>query len=284
MTGGRSTPPLKASWGPPSGRPAGWYPDSTGLPVERYYDGRAWSDGIRGRFAEPRGVTPTLDPRAAVGAVAVLLVSLLASRWLVEALLSQRWPILAYTAVSVIVGYGPSVVWGWWASRRFGTGHPVRDLGLRPKWSDIGWGPVVWLCVLGGQLLAGLLVVVLDVPFTSNTEGVEGLAHDRTYVISLLVAAVVAAPLVEEVIFRGVVQRGLRSRWSAPAAIGTQGIVFGLVHVDPVRGAGNVGLVIVLSTVGVVLGAAVELLGRLPPAMIAHAILNSIALAIVLIR
>lgn len=277
------TPPAGATWAPPTGPSVGWHRDPSG-PGERYFDGRGWTDAVRGSVRSPRGPNPTLDLRAAVGAVLVLLASLLASRWLVEVTLDQRWPLLVYTAISVLVGYGPSVVWCWWASRRFGSGRLVRDLGLAPRWSDLGWGPVVWLCVLGGQLVAGLIVVILDVPFTSNTEGIDGLTYDRTYVISLLIAAVVAAPLVEEVIFRSVVLRGLRSRWSAPVAVGAQGVMFGLVHVDPVRGSGNVGLVIVLSTVGIVLGGAVELLGRVPPAMIAHAILNSIALAVVLTR
>lgn len=273
------------NWGPPTGPAAGWYRDPAGLPGERYFDGRRWTSGVRGRFRRDEPTpAPTFDVRAALGAGLVLLVSLVASRLLIEWLLPERWPIAAYAALSVAIGYGPSLGWCWWVSRRWGTGRIAHDLGLRPRWSDLAWGPLVWLAVLTGQLIAAAAVVGLDVPFVSNTEGVEGLAHDRTYVVSLLVAAVLAAPIVEEMVFRAVILRGLRSRWSAPVAVSVQGIVFGLVHVDPVRGTGNIGLVIVLATVGLVLGGAVELLGRIPPAMIAHAIVNSIALAVALNR
>ncbi|MBR7518411.1 CPBP family intramembrane metalloprotease, partial [Mycobacterium tuberculosis] len=78
---------------------------------------------------------------------------------------------------------------------------------------------MVWLGLLGAQIVGSVIVIGLGLPFTSNTEGIDGLAHDRTYVISLLVSAVLAAPLVEEMVFRGVILRGLRSRWSAPLAV-----------------------------------------------------------------
>lgn len=280
-----TAPPSATGWRPPTGPAAGWYRDPRGLPGERYFDGRSWTDDFRGAFrTEPTPDAPTLDIRAAVGAALTLLVSLVGSRLLVEALLDQRWPIAAYTGISVTVGYGPSLVWCWWSSRRWGSGRLVRDLGMRPRWSDLGWGPLVWLCVLGAQIVMTLVIVGLDLPYTSNLEEIDGLVADRTYVVSLLVAAVVAAPFVEELIFRGVMLRGLRSRLSAPVAVVVQGVVFGLAHLDPARGSGNIGLIMVLSALGIVFGGAVQLLGRLPPAMIAHAIVNAIALIVVLNR
>ena len=101
--------------------------------------------------------------------------------------------------------------------------------------------------------------------------------------VSLLVLAVVAAPIAEEIVFRGVVLRGLLSRNGAVAAVGLQGVLFGLAHFDPVRGTGNIGLILVLSSVGCVLGGAAYLIRRIAPTMIAHAILNAIAMAIALV-
>jgi membrane protease YdiL (CAAX protease family) len=100
--------------------------------------------------------------------------------------------------------------------------------------------------------------------------------------VSLLVLAVVAAPIAEEIVFRGVVLRGLLSRTRAAVAVGLQGILFGLAHFDPIRGTGNIGLILVLSSVGCVLGGAAFLLRRIAPTMIAHAILNGVAMAIAL--
>ena len=100
--------------------------------------------------------------------------------------------------------------------------------------------------------------------------------------MSLLVLAVVAAPIAEEIVFRGVVLRGLLSRYGAVVAVGVQGVLFGLAHFDPIRGAGNIGLILVLGSVGCVLGGAAFLIRRIVPTMIAHAILNGIAMALAL--
>ncbi|MEY2754543.1 MAG: hypothetical protein RJB65_901, partial [Actinomycetota bacterium] len=54
-------------------------------------------------------------------------------------------------------------------------------------------------------------------------------------------------------------------------------------HVDPSRGIGNIGLVILLSSVGCVLGGAAVLTRRLAAPMIAHAIVNALAMAIALL-
>jgi membrane protease YdiL (CAAX protease family) len=128
----------------------------------------------------------------------------------------------------------------------------------------------------------GVVVVALRVPFTSNVKDVSDLHADRGYVVSLLVLAVVAAPIAEEIVFRGVVLRGLLSRHRPAVAVGLQGTLFGFAHFDPIRGSGNVGLILVLSSVGCVLGGAAYLLRRIGPTMIAHAILNAIAMALAL--
>ena len=132
------------------------------------------------------------------------------------------------------------------------------------------------------QVVVGLLVVELKIPFTSNVRDVSDVHTDRAYIVSLLVLAVVAAPIAEEIVFRGVVMRGLLSRNGAVAAIGVQGALFGLAHFDPIRGTGNIGLILVLGAVGCVLGGSAYLIRRIAPTMIAHAILNGIAMTLAL--
>ena len=158
--------------------------------------------------------------------------------------------------------------------------------GLRFRWVDLGWGPVVWLAALGCEVRRrSSSCSSSGIPLVSNTEGIGELDLDRTYVIALLVTAVVAAPVVEEMVFRGLMLRGLRSRMTAVAAVVVQGVLFGLAHVDPLRGAGNIGLVLVLSAaVGVAFGGAAYLLRRIGPTIIAHAIFNGVVMAVVLTR
>jgi membrane protease YdiL (CAAX protease family) len=223
-----------------------------------------------------------LPVAAAVGAIVVLTASLVASKLLLDALIDLEWPVLVYVALLALLGYGPSVAWCRIVSRRWGSGRLRDDIGLRARWADLGWGPLVWLGAIGAQLAAASLVVAFDLPIANNTDAIESVGADRTYVVSIVITAVIAAPLVEEMVFRGVVQRGLRSRLPIALVVALQGVLFGAAHVDPVRGAGNLGLVLVLSGVGIALGVATALFRRLGPAIIAHAIFNGVVLVIVL--
>jgi membrane protease YdiL (CAAX protease family) len=282
---GRATRPPQRIVAPPTGHPAGWYPDPSGAPAHRYYDGRSWTPHVSGHFpAVDRVAHGTLDVRAAFGAAVVLLVSLITSRYVIEWLVTYEWPIVVYAGIAVLLGYGPSVLWCVVAARRWGTGRFFADTGMQVRWVDLGWGPLVWVAAIAGQLVAVVVIEAFGIPLVSNTEGISDLARDRTYVISILVTTVVAAPVVEELVFRGVMLRGLRSRLPAVAAVGGQGAVFGLAHFDPVRGRGNIGLVLVLTSVGIVLGGAAYLLRRIGPTMVAHAILNGVVMTVVLTR
>ena len=224
----------------------------------------------------------SLPVRAAVGAMVVLTTSLVSSKLLLDALVELQWPIGVYVAVLAVGGYGPSVGWCWFASRRWGSGRLGADIGLVSRWTDLGWGPVVWLAAVAAQVAAALVVVTLGIPVASNTEAISDAAVDRTYVVSIVLAAVIAAPIVEEMVFRGVVLRGLHSRVRLMPAVVAQALLFGVAHVDPVRGTGNVGLVIVLSSVGLALGGAAALLRRLGPSIIGHALFNGAVLLVVL--
>ena len=261
--------------------PTGWFPDPWNSTGVRFWDGRGWT----GHTAVPAPAPqphPNLPIRAAWGAVATLLVSLIASRYLLEALSGYDWPVAVYVAIGATLGYVPSLLWCRYSSRRWGTGQFRRDVGFRAQWVDAGWGPITWAACLVTQIVVGVVVVVLRIPFTSNVKDVADLHYDRGYIVSLLVLAVVAAPLAEEIVFRGVVLRGLLSRYGVVFAVGLQGVLFGMAHFDPIRGTGNIGLILVLSAVGCVLGGAAFLTRRLAPTMIAHAILNAIAMALAL--
>ncbi len=270
---------------PPTGVPAGWYRDPYGYPLLRYYDGRGWTAHTTGVLTPARHTEehPTLPLPVAIGAVAVLIASLIASRFLLDALAGRDWPVLVLAAIGIFVGYGPSVWWCWFASRRWGSGRLARDVGLRFRWSDAGWGPIVWIAAFGCELAMLLIVRLTGIPLIGNTEGVGDVDADRAYVIALLLTAVIAAPLVEELVFRGVMLRGLLSRVAVVPAVALQAVLFGVAHVDPVRGSGNVGLALVLAAVGVGFGGATYLLRRLGPAIIAHAMFNGVVLAIVLL-
>lgn len=233
-------------------------------------------------FAPPRQDHPTLPLQVAIGAMVVLTVSLIVSKYALNAVLGFEWPVIVYVTLLGVIGYGPSLVWVRYATQRWGTGRFFDDVGLRPQFADLGWGPVVWLAAIGTQILVGAIVLGLGVPLSNNTDGISELTGDRTYVISIVITAVIAAPFVEEIVFRGLVMRGLRSRMAAVPTIAIQAVLFGVAHIDPARGSGNAGLVLVLSGVGAAFGGAAYLLRRIGPTIVAHAIFNGVVLAIVL--
>jgi membrane protease YdiL (CAAX protease family) len=263
---------------PPTTAPAGWYPDpvSGGM---RYFDGRAWAPATP-RFEE-RQPHPDLPVAAAVGALLILLGSLIGGRALIDVLIRFDWPVLVYVALLTIVGYGPSLAWCWYVRRRWAAGESS-GIGWRFRWSDLGWGPLTYIAAFGSQVVVAALVLLLEIPLSSNVDDVTELDVDRSYLVATVITAVVAAPVVEELVFRGVVLRGFLSRLGAVLAISLQGVLFGVAHVDPVRGAGNIGLAMVLSAVGIALGAAAYLTRRIGATVIAHAIFNGVVMIIVL--
>lgn len=270
---------------PPVDAAAGWYVDPwTG--GQRYWDGRAWvgtpAPATTTRVAiETREEHPSLPLRVAIGALAVLTASLVVGKLVVDRLIEHDWPLITYIAIAAVISYGPSIGWGFHVRRRWGAGR-FAALGWRFRWSDLGWGPLTWLSAIVVQAIVAVLILALDVPFESNLEPGGPDASDRAYLVAVLAAAVIAAPIVEELVFRGLVMRGFLSSMHAAFAIPLQGVLFGLAHVDPVRGIGNVGLVLVLSGVGAVLGGSAFLVRRLGPVVLAHAILNAVALTLAL--
>jgi len=227
---------------------------------------------------------PTIPYQAAVIMLVATAASLIADKYVVNFLVRYRWPIAAYVVIAAIVGYLPLIIVCRFVLARFATGKLGDDIGLRYRTVDLGWGPVTWLASLGAQIVVAIIILTLDIPLVSNTEGVSKLSGNRTYIIAFAVLAVLVAPVVEEIVFRGVILRGLCSRFPAWLAIGLQGVLFGAAHIDPVRGMGNIGLVMVLAAVGAVLGGAAYFTRRLAPTMIAHGLINILAVILTLAR
>lgn len=267
---------------PPVAPPAGWYPSPWTPGTHAYWDGRQWYVPSPYPYAAdpPKEPHPTLPLVAAIGALVSVVIPLIAASYIFDALADLDWPIAVYAILTVILGYGPGLLWCWYASQRWGTGHFRRDVGLQARWADLGWGPVVYLCCLVAQITVGIIVTVFGIPTEGNIGEVDEI--DGARVIAIVMLTVVVAPIAEEIIFRGVIMRGLRSVMGAVPTVAVQAVVFGAVHFNPALGTGNIGLVIVLSAVGAVLGGAAYLFRRILPSMIAHAILNAIAVSLAL--
>jgi len=88
---------------------------------------------------------------------------------------------------------------------------------------------------------------------------------------------VVLAPLVEEILFRGLLQRLVSRAWGPWAGIVVSALVFGLVHGEPWFLFG-------LIAVGLVLGFLYEATGSLIACWAAHALHNAVSLVVLFVQ
>jgi uncharacterized protein len=273
------------SAGPVVGGPAtapGWYPDPWQWWGYRWWSGSEWS----GFTYEPPIIEappppepiPTFPVHTGFVGVALLAVSLLIEKFLFPVIFSWL-PVGFYVALSVAAVYLPVFYWCLRVSKQYGSGKVLQDLGLTVKGADIGWGVLTWLGIIFGNIALYLVIKLAGIPFTSNVGGGKGLqGRDRSLFLMFAISAVVAAPFFEELLFRGLVLRSLRSKFPAIAAIVMQGIMFGMAHADPRFGAGNIGLLMILSWAGIAFGFVAHKLRRNGGSIVAHAIMNGIVM------
>lgn len=165
------------------------------------------------------------------------------------------------------------------------SGGVQRALGLDlPEWSDAG-RLVGWSLLL---LLAQAASVVLLAAVVPDLRGVEAentafLRDQPTVALVLIaVAAVLLAPVIEELLFRGIVLRGLMLRigfW--PAAL-VSSTCFGLFHATG-TGIEAVPVVVATAVFGLGLCLLTRRTGRLGPAIGVHALRNALAVAAVVL-
>ena len=156
------------------------------------------------------------------------------------------------------------------ASRQKGSGRLDEDFGLRVEARDILPG------VAAGLLSQFLLIPLLYLPFralnpdldlSSEARRITGLASGGGIVL-LAVCILLVAPLVEELFFRGLLQRALTRRFGPGWGIAVSSLAFGVAHYQPVQLLGLVAF-------GLVLALLAERAGRLGPSLVAHTAFNA---------
>ena len=213
------------------------------------------------------------------------------------------WPVVALAAVmllgglvvlplgdgAVAAGAATAVFYGALVGVSVLVGRPVAALG--GGWlATFGLGPPRWLdwliaaAAAGVQFIARILVALLMLALIpalrdadSSNLDIDGLSGAELAATAAVV--VVVAPIVEEIVFRGLILRTAMTRmrfW--PAALGSSA-VFALFHapaVDSVAGAAVLVSSIFVFSVGQCL--LVRWQGRLAPAMVSHGVANGAAL------
>jgi hypothetical protein len=160
----------------------------------------------------------------------------------------------------------------WWVQVHDGS---VAPLGLRrgaTTGSDVGAGMAAGLGAIfaGGTVIALTLAVVEAV--TGEPQEIENVLESfgDSWVVVSAAIALLFAPVCEEILFRGFLFGGLRGRYPFWKAAVISSALFGLVHADGLRFLG-------LAVEGFIMAAVYERRRTLVAAMVAHAIVNTVA-------
>lgn len=188
---------------------------------------------------------------------------------------------LAVLSAGVLGLYGTLLATCAAVVAKTGTGRGfASDLGLRLRWGDLWHG---FLLGLGARVVSVLVVlpmVLIDEDLAgSNLPRPDELGGGTGIAIGFFLMAVVAAPFVEELFFRGLVQRSLETVVPAWFAIAGAALLFGVAHASLDLGAGNASVIVATAAAGVVFGWAARRNGRLGPSIAGHAWFNLPAVA-----
>jgi uncharacterized protein len=158
------------------------------------------------------------------------------------------------------------------ASRRSGSGDPVEDYGIRFRTVDVIGLPI-------GVLTQLVLVPLVYVPlravwpdaFSEDrlSETAEKLADRATggTMVVLVVMVCVGAPIVEEIVYRGLLQRSFAARTSQVVAWLGAAAWFTIIHFRPVEYPG-------LFAFALVAGACLVATGRIGMSITTHVAFN----------
>ncbi len=171
-----------------------------------------------------------------------------------------------------------------WASRRKGSGRLAVDFGLSMRAVDVLIGLVAGVA---GQLVLVNLIAFLLSPLVGDPDvsgPVTDLVRDTRgpALIGVVLFAVVGAPIVEELFFRGLVLRSFQRRLPDVVAIPLSSLLFGVSHLQPLSAAGLFLVITSLFAFGVVLAVLAVRTGRLGPPIWTHAAFNAFTVVVLL--
>lgn len=276
--------------------PPGWHPNPDGCGGVRFWDGTTWTrhtHGTRASAPEPRPTpgsgSPDNDAPApglpGVGVAGIgFAVGALAGRGVISLLQHHGRPggTLAELLLSELVLWIGLLAPVFYVSRRRGTGSLARDFGLRFRTVDLGIGT---LGAIIGRSLTVMVVLPLYAAFhdllNNPSVGVNPTTLSGGLLAAYAVLACVGAPIIEELLFRGLIQTRLVARWGVGRGIAVTSVLFGAAHLIGWAGPASLLAVTGIAAGGLVLGYIRQRTGRLGTSMVAHSLFNAVAVVLV---
>lgn len=159
-----------------------------------------------------------------------------------------------------------------WASKTKGRG-PRRDFGLIVRWRDALYA-FVGLATQYAALLVYLPLFWLGATsadeISKPARELTDKATDSMGVVLLFLVVAIAAPIVEEIFFRGLLLRSIERRHGAKWGLVGSSAIFGSVHLQALQFPA-------LFLFGLVAGWLALRTGRLGPSIVAHLAFNTVA-------
>jgi membrane protease YdiL (CAAX protease family) len=138
-------------------------------------------------------------------------------------------------------------------------------LGLRPA----GWRPIVFGAL--GTLALSVAVSQLGIEPKGMKQAMEISREPGLFLMSLFIMGLLA-PVVEELMVRGMLFGWLAGRWGGGVAAGVSSLVFAAAHLEPAH-------VVLVLPLGLLFGWLRWRTGSLLPSMASHIVNNSFAVA-----
>jgi membrane protease YdiL (CAAX protease family) len=246
-------------------------------------------DHARLEYGYSGGFLPSASPRPIDASTAVItflgawvVAQLVSSLILVALADGDASDTVSFGVLAVALGgaWASYLVGMWIASQRAGSANFVADYGLRFRWVDL-----LGLAVGAGAQLIVIRVVYLPLEalwpatfsedrLTENAQDLVDRAGGASTVL-LVAVVVIGAPLVEELFYRGLLQRSLADRFNEVAVLVGVAAIFAGVHFRPVEFPG-------LFAFGLILGWAAMRARRLGPAITIHVGFNLTGVLLVL--
>lgn len=140
----------------------------------------------------------------------------------------------------------------------------------------LGWKPVLVAALVMGCTFAAEIWLA---SFFPHLKELFDLPTERLALGSAVLGVVVTAPVAEELLFRGFLYTAVRERWGYRAALGISSVLFAAMHFDP---TGMYALLVLPSAV--LFGWLRERTGGIYVPILAHAVFNTVAVAVFLVE
>jgi membrane protease YdiL (CAAX protease family) len=202
------------------------------------------------------------------------LLLLLSGRGIPEVQLTQGAAILSLAVTFIMQMAGLVAAW-----------LVVTRLGRRPFWRTLGWGWIPQFKLVHAIALAFLMMgvaILLDriLPH-QETDLVKLLKMGRAARIAVAALAVLTAPLVEEIVYRGVIFSTVEGLRGKAAAVIFVTLLFALVHVPQYWG--SVATIAAILSLSFVLTLLRAWTGKLLPCVVTHLVFNGIQAVVLLL-